>query len=103
MAWKDTTQGDPLVGVVISFQGYVERREKPENPLIEQARSHFVSIVEYRGYNLASAIDFMTGSPFASTTRTITRSYYAIGGGGYNMQQNTDTVVGDWFDLDEQL
>jgi hypothetical protein len=101
MSWKDTTQGDPLVGAIISIQGYVERREKPDNPLIEQARNHFVSIAEYRGYNLASAMDFISGSPFMTSESTVTKSYYAIGAGGYNLQSNADTIIGDWFDLEE--
>jgi hypothetical protein len=103
MGWKDTTQGDPLVGVLLSYQGYAERREKPGRPNIEQARKHFVAIVEYRGYNQASAIAFVSGFPTASLTSTKTRSYYSIGAGGFNLQENIDTVVGDWFDLDEEL
>jgi hypothetical protein len=103
MGWKDTTQGDPLIGVVLSYEGYTERRQKPENTNIEQARKHFVVVVEYRGYNQASAAAFVSGFPTISLTRTRTRSYYAIGAGGFNLQENSDRVVGDWFDLDEEL
>jgi hypothetical protein len=98
MAWLGTGE---LGGFFIGAQYYFERRQKPEDPTKEQVRRRLLLTTEYRGGTLEAVQDFVQNGATVQTGFTQTRSYYAIGGGGYTAVQNTDSVDGDWEDLPE--
>jgi hypothetical protein len=102
MTWREPEgEGQVFTGDIIGRQYYFERRIKPNDPTKEQIRKRRLDITEYRGYTLSAAEQFVQNSPLSQAGFVTTKSFYAIGGGGYNMINNTDAIVGDWEDMPE--
>jgi hypothetical protein len=101
MAWID--ERFELSGWYVAAQYYFERRQKPGDPTKEQIRKRFLLTFEFLGGSLQAVQDFVQNGATVQTGFTQTRSYYAIGGGGYTAVDSTDQVRGDWEDLPEYI
>jgi hypothetical protein len=98
MSWNS---GTSLSGYVGSIETYYESRQNPENPEKQQIRKRLVIKNIFPGVNLATAQDRIVGFPSITISRIWTRRMYAVGGGGYNIEDTTDYVYGDWEDAPE--
>lgn len=90
MAWLTALP----TSIIISEQKYIEKRTNPDDPNLEQYRKRILSTREYRGVDLATAQSAMDGFPVITAFETTTRSFYAIGGGGYTVVQTADVLDG---------
>jgi hypothetical protein len=99
MTWRvPVGEGQQISGDIISIETYYEKRPNPDDPTKEQVRRRRVFTSEFRGYDLSTAEDWIENWPVISITLLWIKSFYAIGGGGYNLVSITDAVIGDWED-----
>lgn len=92
MAWL-TSLPTP---VTVSEDRYSERRTDPEDETKEQYRKRELIVKEYRGVNYATANSALSGYPIVNQENTTTRSYQAIGGGGYTVIEVQDYPTTGW-------
>lgn len=97
MAWLESLPDS----IIVSEQKYIEKRTNPDNPDLEQYRKRIFRVREYRGVTLATAQAALSGYPIITTFETTTRSFNAIGGGGYTVVQTADVLDGSttWIDF----
>lgn len=95
MAWLTSLQNE----ITISEDRYIETRTNPDDDTKEQYRRRETRIKEYRGLTLEAAQNALIGYPIISAYETTTRSFAAIGGGGYTVTTIADVPVGNWTDF----
>jgi hypothetical protein len=94
MAWLESLPE----GIYVSVQRYFETRTSPTNPDKNQIRDKSTGIVEYRGVSFDAAINAIQGYPLQFSDGQVSRSYQAIGGGGYIVVETFDVVKSEWVD-----
>lgn len=82
--------------VKISEERYFETRVDPDDATENQIRKREVVVREYRGVILAVAETALTGYPVVDQYSKISRSFAAIGGGGYTITEVIDQSVEGW-------
>jgi hypothetical protein len=99
MTWRvPEGEGQVVSGDIISIETYYEKRPNPDDSTKEQVRRRRVFTNEYRGYDLSTAENWIENSPVISVSILVTRSFYSVGAGGYNLVEISDTVIGGWED-----
>ena len=82
--------------VKISVDSYFETRVDPDDATKNQIRKRTTSTVEYRGVTESVANGSLTGYPVVGASSKVSRSFSAIGGGGYTVTQVTDSATEGW-------
>jgi hypothetical protein len=85
-------------GIFVNVQRYYETRTSPTNPDKNQIRDKSTGTIEYRGVDLNTAITAIQGFPTQGSQGQASRSFQAIGGGGYTVTEIFDVVKSDWVD-----
>jgi len=94
MSWSSSLPEAHITGV----SRYYDQREDPDDADAKQVQLHEVTVKEYRGLTYTCAYDNSTPATYSNGTRTF--EIQAIEGGGYNLIETIDLVVGDWITVE---